>query len=46
METAFGFRRHFESKAEATERLERYLKALEAEAQAVRERLAELREAN
>lgn len=45
-EIAFGFRRRFESKAEAAERLERYLKALEAEAQAVRERLDELREAD
>lgn len=42
-EAPFGFHRHFESKAEKAERLERYLQALEAEAEAVRERLAELR---
>ncbi|MEW6233544.1 MAG: hypothetical protein AB1566_14700 [Chloroflexota bacterium] len=39
----FDFRRHFESKANVAERLERYLQALEAESEAVRERLAELR---
>jgi hypothetical protein len=40
-QTTFGFRGHFESRAEVVESLERYPKALEAEAQATRELLAE-----
>lgn len=45
-EAPFGFHRHFESQAEKAARLERYLQALEAEAEAVRERLAELQGAD
>ncbi len=38
-----SFRRHFTSKAERIEGLERYLKELKAEAEAVKERIAELK---